>query len=175
MSTNAGFLVLCVAIYVFACEIIRHKRMKVLGELLKRERNRNRFGQLRTRLVALAIDQHVDARSWFFPAIYRGLTALMRNPHDFEAAAQAILTLPASAGTRPKRATPKEVEIALDFAKHLDQLCRDYSWPYAIGTWLLDLLGAGKGNPLWIRMHRWSKKARSLFAARERLESVAAA
>jgi hypothetical protein len=175
MSANAGFLVLCVAIYVLACEVIRSKRMKVLGDLLKRERNRNRFGQLRTRLVALAIDQQVDTRSWFFPAAYRGLTALMRNPHDFEAAAQAILTLPASAGTRRQRATPKEVEIALDFAKRLDLLCRDYSRPYAVGAWVLDLLGAGKGHPLWIRMHAQSKKARSLFAARERLESVAIA
>ena len=146
-NTSIAFVVFCVAVYVAACDVLRAPRTRALKDRLASEKNRNRFGELRTRLVRQAVERNIDPRSGLFSSFYRSLTALMRNPHEFERAAQLVLTLPAPEQPGAIKPTRAEGEIARDFAKRLDLLCRDYFRLYAASV--------------------------SMVAARERLERTA--
>ncbi len=178
-TTSVGFLLLCVAIYVIACDLLRRPRMHALRTRLVLERNRNRFGQLRTKLVRLATAGELNPKSDLFAGVYQGITKLVRNPHAFEAAAEAVLTIPVpeellQRGPRPTRV---EGEIARDFATRIDLLCRDYSKIYAAGAWILDRLPSSDDMPpLWLGMlvaRALRKRIGSIFEARERLERTA--
>jgi hypothetical protein len=177
MSTNESIALLlaCVVLYVVACDVLRAGRARDLRERVARERNRNRFGELRTRLLKMAVENRLDPRSSLFSAFYKSLTALMRNPHEFENAAQLVLTLPVPERLGAKRPTRSEGEIARDFAHRLDLLCRDYFRFYAAGAWLIDRIDR-KGHPLWVEMlaqRAGRRPAGSLIAARQRLEQTA--
>lgn len=175
-----AFTLGCVAVYVVACDIMRAPVMRRLHDRLTRERNRNRFGEVRTKLVRLAADGQVNPRSQLFMGMYGATTNLMRNPYALEEAAQAILTIPAPNSTRRRsRPTPIEGEIVRDFARRIDLLCRDYSHWYSMAAWLNDRCdGPARTPPLWIRMilarAEQRKQIRPIAEARARLERLAA-
>jgi hypothetical protein len=178
-TTSVAFLLLCAVCYVVVRDLLRAPRMYGLRKRLMRERNRNRFGELRTELVRQAAAGELNPRSQIFESIYRGTTSLMRNPYALEAAAQAILQIPApeqqrGRGTRPTRA---EGEVAQDFARRIDMLCRDYSKVYVASAWILDrLTGPWSRPPLWIEMiaaRAKLQRMRPMVEARKRLEGTA--
>lgn len=112
-------------------EMLRVGWLRELQDLAVHERNRNRFGELRTRLVAMAREERIDLRSPHFAVLYRVLTLLMRNPHDYDKAARAVLEWePKTSELSEHAATPDEAELLLDFARRMDLLCRDYSRTY---------------------------------------------
>lgn len=95
--------------------------------------NRNRFGELRTRLMALARDERVSIQSPAFRLLYRSLTTLMRNPHAYREASETLLTLPdRPAGASRRTYSAEEASILVDLADRLDLMCRDYSRMYRI-------------------------------------------
>ncbi len=170
-----AFLLLCVGVYVIACDVLRAGPMRSLRDRLRREMNRNRFGELRTDLVRKAIDGEIDPRSELFLPLYRGLTALMRNPQELEAVARITLMLPAPGRRTARRPTRSEGLIAREFARRIDLLCRDYFRSYSWMAWVADRLDKHE-LPLWIRvpsLRAREERARTLVAARERLEQTA--
>jgi len=77
-----------------ARSLARRGWRRELSRAVVRERNRNRFGVLRTRLMAQSRDGVIDVKSPIFRSMYSGLTVLMREPHEYAKAALAIMTLP---------------------------------------------------------------------------------
>jgi hypothetical protein len=173
-------MLMVVAIYVIVNDLLRATRMRDLRVRLQREKNRNRFGELRTQLVRLAIEGHLDPKSRIFKSVYAGTTTLMRNPYEFDAAASAILTIPAPPRRKRsglKKPTRAEAEVAEEFARRLDLLCRDFSRVYTLGAWVIDRLASkDQVPPLWIQMIEERARRgqmRHLIQARKRLVETA--
>jgi len=153
-----------VAIFLLLANVARHfSRLGWKRELRRavvKERNRNRFGVLRTQLMSDARDNVLDVHSPTFGSLYRGLTVLMREPHAYADAALAILALPSSgSGDEGRQATLAEKKIALAFADALDQLCRDFVRPYRFLAWALDGMERSQQGPnqrraphLWVQL-----------------------
>lgn len=167
-------------------EFARGKWIRDLKALAVQERNRNRFGELRTALMSMARDGAIDVRGERFQTIYGSLTILMRNPHDYEKAAWALLALPEHRTVGMAPITKSEGELMLLLADRLDLLCRDYNALYRSLAWVLDHARGGSSNPLhqlplWLQVHlRQAERARPIIQARTRLkmlgsETVAAA
>lgn len=114
------------------------------------ERNRNRFGELRTELVRAVKDDLVRADSPHFAALYMPLTVLMRNPHCYDDAAGRVLSLEPSSLPRPagQRETDFEAKLYMDFARAMDLMLRDYSWYYRMMAGLIERLAPNDGSPL---------------------------
>lgn len=177
-TQGLAVLVVCIIAYVIARDVLRAPAMRRLEDRLTRERNRNRFGEVRTRLVRVAVEGGIDPKSHVFAGVYKGSTALMRNPYEFEAAANAILTIPLLDQKRRPKPTKTEGAIARDFAHRIDLLCRDYSKWYRATAWLLDRCTDRKlSAPLWVRLIKERaerrERIRPMLAARERLERTA--
>ena len=139
-------------------EGFRAKRLSNLHEMATVEENRNRFGDLRTRMMAHAREGRIDVRSDIFRIIYPTLTLLMKHPHQHREAAATILGLPDPTtanlvGERPMQ--PEEIELVLDFSRHLDLLCRDFSGTYKLVAKLEDVSSGMRAKvrfPLWVRI-----------------------
>lgn len=200
MSTNAaiGLLLCCSTLFVLVTQLGRRHYFRQLEERLRRERNRNRFGELRTEMMRLVAIGELDVRSPFFVSVYRGLTGLMRNPHDSEAAVWHVLSLPLPAGERKHPDwTPTRIEgmLAHEFSLRLDLLCRDYSRSYAVGALIMrvaafvrrhldgraDVQGDVPDQLMDPHLWYWAgvarkaqqRKARSVVDAREKLDRTA--
>jgi hypothetical protein len=181
-TASVGLLLICVFIYVIACDLLRARRRRDLRRRLVCERNRNRFGELRTKLVRLAIGGELNPRSEIFTGAYKAMTTLMRNPDALEAAAQAVLTTLPPPEQQPQRHRPTrlEGEIVREFAVRIDLLCRDYSTVYLVASWILERVPRSDGTPLWLAMvtanaarHAQRAKFGQMVDARQRLEVTA--
>jgi len=166
-----------------ARSLARRGWRRELRRAVVRERNRNRFGVLRTRLMAQSRDGVIDVKSPIFRSMYSGLTVLMREPHEYAKAALAIMTLPERPPVeQPSRVTRAEAELALEFSDALDRLCRDFSRVYRFLAWCLDNMSpADKGQvrppPLWVQMLKRPKygELQQVQNARKRLRDFGTA
>lgn len=139
-------------------EGFRAKRLSTLREMATVEENRNRFGELRTRMMTHVREGRIDVRSDIFRTVYRTLTLLMKHPHKHRDAATEILRLPDPAtatitGERPMQ--PEEISLVLDFSRRLDLLCRDFSGTYRLLAKLEDVSSGVRAEgrvPLWVRI-----------------------
>jgi len=175
-AASVGLLLLCVVIYVVVRDFLRAPRMHALRNRLRLERNRNRFGELRTNVVRLAVTGDLNPKSKIFRGIYSGTTNLMRNPYAMEAAAQAVLMIPAPWPEGGPRPTKAEGDAAREFARRIDLLCRDFSKAYVAAAWIIDRCGiTDSGAPLWIQMiqAREQQRIKAMVEARKRLECTA--
>lgn len=158
------------AMVFFVGHVVRERaRSKWIAEmraLAHRSVNRNRFGELRTRLLELARTGQTSVSSPVFGMLYKSLTIFMRNPLDYEKAATAILTLPAIS-PQPSGVVSHsagERRLIVDFADALDSFCRDYSRAYRWVAWFLDRVEKRR-MPLWVSMHA-QKQARAQSGSR---------
>ena len=138
-------------------ESLRRRWIRRLERLALDESHRNRFGELRTRLMALARDGVVEPRSEEFASVYAGLSVMMRQPCMLDIAVQALLGLPPppkKSAAKYHRRMPREMaRLLLDLAEQLDRLCRDYHGSYRWLARLIDLHNPTKVY-LWERLQR---------------------
>jgi hypothetical protein len=181
------------ALVLGATELARANWLRELRALTLRERNRNRFGAIRTRLLELSGEGKVDVKGPWFAWLYRSLTLLMRKPEEYETAANAILMVPDEARPRAKgkvKIPEVEAQILLEYARGLDQLCRDYSKVYRFFAFSHDLSMQRKAMqdgrafdperfaPLWVKWHvfgvtKTMESMRPVFKAKKTLETMA--
>lgn len=164
-------------------DIVRRTRASS-REALLRERNHQRFAELRKEFLTLATDGRVRSQGAAFDSIYSMLTTLMNSPQEYERAVKRIMTIPSeptARSSRPSKFTPHEVEFYRSVAHAFDQLCRDYSADYAVSAWMLDVLAKRlpRGHemqqlPLWVQVQfknsRPYRQIAPLRHARRRLE-----
>lgn len=130
----AGVLGLASIVLLLVREWLRGPWLKELAGLAVAERNRNRLGDLRTRLMAHVRDKRIQIESPVFLELYRLLTRLMREPYEYRAVAEAVLT---SSDAHAEQKTwgweinAYEAEMLLAVANALDLLCRDYNPTYS--------------------------------------------
>jgi len=180
LNQDLGLLLFGVLFYVVVTQIVSAAYTHELRERLICERNRNRFGELRTAMMAMVAEDKIDPRSPFFAPMYGALTALMRNPGAHEAAAQHVLTMmPPKEGKPNYKPTELERDILREFSLRLDLLCRDHSRTYAFCAWLVDKipLDAAHRAPFWMMVvrERMKKKTSLVYQARERLDNLCSA
>src|SRR5947209_7752866 len=134
---------------------IGRKQLKAAILQAKCERNRDRFGELRTELMRLAREGEVDVKSEAFAVLFRSLTALMGSPSDYPGAVSALLRFSMKPGKGAAfSVTPREGRLLMEFAERLDLLCRDFDGVYRFIARHLDLRhdGTQKGEiPVLIR------------------------
>src|SRR5438270_8950996 len=129
-ETILGAILLCVVIWVIVREVLRVSWLRSQRWMAKCERHRNQFGELRTRLMALARNRKVNVRSRRFSSLYGGLTTLMRNPHEYESAAKQLLATPLNVQKDSEKPSRDEAKLYIDLGQRLDHLCRDYDGRY---------------------------------------------
>lgn len=166
-------------------ELMRRPWHAELRELARQDVNRNRFGEIRTRLMMLVVEGTVDPRAPYFDALYRPLTLLMRAPDQHEQAAAVLLDETArrslsevgteSADTNPFRGAPSAVgPVLLEFAHALDRLLADYSFLWRCAQWA-HRLTIRKHIPLWVltsakQTPDYEQRYRPVRMAQRRLE-----
>jgi hypothetical protein len=165
------------AVAVFLREVLRQPTIRYFEDLATKTVNRNRFGEVRTHLMALARDERVDPRDELFVLTYRALTVLMREPHDYAEAARYITAAAQKAkpadgkvGAIPSR---DMVLVMMRFGEALDRMCSDFFWLYR----LLVRLAPERPMPLIFRMFaRRMKPAdmESVLTARQQLSAAVA-
>ena len=156
MSPLIFLLLVVVAIYLvilaFFRVLFQRKEVKELKRLAITERNRNRFGALRTDLMSLAREKKINIESPLFQALYGFATTLMRNPHLYRDAVHGILILPNKIeSTGNLNLSEDECKMLLLFAKNLDELCRDYSPIYRYAARYFDRRSTIPQIPLWMK------------------------
>lgn len=163
------------AVTLLAYELWRGPRIRAPILRLKCERNRDRFGELRTELMRLARDGEIELRSGAFAALYRSLTILMRSPSDYPTAVRFLLRSFSPAPAEPLPVTPREGKLLVEFANRLDALCRDFDATYRLFARCMDLANDGTARAefppllhLFIRRHELIK-LKSVQKARARL------
>lgn len=164
-------------------ELWRYKWIRELQLLAKTEKNRNRFGVLRTELMRLAREEELNVGSNTFRELYYLFTNLMRNPQSYQRLAGGILHLPDAIPRSDGRNTPfftkGEAELLLRFAEFLDALFRDYSRPYRWIAKYYDFIHRRNLNfkwPLWIKivvLGREYQQAKEMHDAQEKIEIIA--
>ena len=154
-------------IYILGRTVIRSRKSARIRELLRREQNRNRFGELRTRLFQLAALGEVPTDTERFQVMSSFLTFLMRQPHRYPEAAQAtIASLPLQeAGLQKKEQVSSiaEARFFVDTASALDQLCRDYDVVYRGLAKVADQMHL---PPLWLKTELGKSSKRSFVPER---------
>ena len=150
-------LLVLAALYLVLSTFIRviyqGKSVRELKRLAITERNRNRFGILRTKLMSLAREEKIDIRSPLFSGLYGCATILMRNPHLYKEAVNDILSFSDEIeSTDGLSLSQNECELLVQYAQSLDELCRDYSPVYRHIAKYRDRRSSVPTVPLWIKI-----------------------
>lgn len=119
-------------------ELFRFRYINRLREMEVAERNRNRFGIMRTQLMGYVREGEIDIQSEMFRLLYTSMSVLMRNPHTYNEVSTKVITgLPkvVRSEKRTRRVVSEnEAIMCLSFAENLILLIKDYS---RLARWVL--------------------------------------
>ncbi len=174
-----GLAAVVVAIFTVLREIMRQPMIRRARLAALTEKHRNRFGELRTRLVALARDEGLHLKDPdFFRGFYEPLSLLMREPGAYESAALVFIRSIPEARSRSKQARTKsrrptlshdEAVLALNVADALDELCRDFVWSYRLAS----RIAGQKDEPLFVRLMKHKERTKIVKQAHKRVKDYA--
>jgi hypothetical protein len=143
--------------YAIATLIFSSSTRSELQSLLRAERNRNRFGELRTELMDHVRTERVSVNSEHFRVLYRFLTLLMREPRQYDSVVSSILLSEFSTKRVAGEAVEVEREMYRKVAHAFHLLCLDYNFIYRMYAWLVQatsrlVVGAAglDDAPFWI-------------------------
>ena len=174
-----GLVACYIALNILVREIYRASWVRELKSLSITERNRNRFGILRTELVSLVRKEKLNIRSPLIKELYSCYTILMRKPDLYKDVVNSVLYLPDKMRSDKNwQLSQEEYNLIIRFAENLDDLCKDYSLVY---RWLArhyDRHGTTPNIPLWLNLRTLDRKnkveeARTIRKAKETLTSFA--
>ena len=126
-----GLIVIYFALNTLVRELCRAGWIKELKLLAITERNRNRFGILRTELLSLARQENLNIRSPLLKELYGCYTILMRKPFLYREVVDSVLFLPNKIRSKENlHLSQEECNLLIQFAENFDELCKDYSFVY---------------------------------------------
>ena len=173
-----GLVACYIALNIIVREIYRASWVKELKLLAITERNRNRFGILRTELVSLARKEKLNIRSPLLKELYSCYTILMRKPDLYKDVVNSVLYLPDKMPSNKNwHLSQEEYNLIIRFAENFDELCKDYSFVY---RWLARYYERhGSENiSLWLKLRHIAEnneiqEAQTIKKAKEKLISFA--
>ncbi len=149
-------------IAVFVVEAFRQPALRQMKGFLREQRNRDRLGLLRTKLMAGVRRGTVDPTTTSFDMLYLSITYLLRHPELHERFVEKILHNPeAQRAADPEKMTKAEAELASELLHTIDQMCRDHDLVYRAMAALLDRIPEQQEerSPLWVAVLRHSQRA----------------